>query len=171
MNPKKPRRLCQNECGRRVAVPVAKFCSLRCSADYRFKNTSSLLESGMYQGVTNTYFLRKYLIRKYGERCCRCGWKEKHPTTGRIPVEVEHIDGDWRNNQPENLTLLCPNCHSLTPTFRALNKGRGRPMRRVAAVPGNEGTRKPTRARTRAQSLEISGDPQIELPLPTWLSG
>jgi predicted HNH restriction endonuclease len=44
-------------------------------------------------------------------------------------VEVEHIDGNWRNNQPSNLTLLCPNCHSLTPTYRALNWGRGREYR------------------------------------------
>jgi hypothetical protein len=171
MNPKKPRRLCENECGRRVAVPVAKFCSLRCSAESRVKTTSRLLEAGLYQGATNPYFLRKYLVKKYGERCCRCGWSEKHPTTGRIPVEVEHIDGDWRNNRPENLTLLCPNCHSLTPTFRALNKGRGRPMRRTARPPKDESRWKPARARSTAHVLEISGDLQMELALPTWLSG
>jgi hypothetical protein len=44
-------------------------------------------------------------------------------------VEVEHIDGDWQNNNPENLILLCPNCHSLTPTYRGLNRGRGRARR------------------------------------------
>jgi hypothetical protein len=46
-----------------------------------------------------------------------------------VPVEVEHIDGDWRNNRVENLKLLCPNCHALTATFRALNRGRGRAKR------------------------------------------
>jgi hypothetical protein len=49
-------------------------------------------------------------------------------------VEVEHIDGNWRNNLPENLTLLCPNCHALTPTFRGLNRGHGRPGRGRAHV-------------------------------------
>ena len=38
-----------------------------------------------------------------------------------IPNE-EHI---------ENLKILCPNCHSLTPTFGALNKGNGRELRRI----------------------------------------
>ena len=65
-----------------------------------------------------------------GEECSRCGWKERHPLTGHVPIEVEHIDGNWKNNAPSNLTLLCPNCHSLTPTFRALNRGKGRADRR-----------------------------------------
>jgi hypothetical protein len=69
------------------------------------------------------------LAEKLGEGCARCGWSERHPTTGKVPVEVEHIDGDWRNTRPENLTLLCPNCHSLTTTYRALNRGNGRPDR------------------------------------------
>jgi len=39
-----------------------------------------------------------------------------------IPLELEHIDGNSSNNKLDNLTLLCPNCHSLTPTFRRKNK-------------------------------------------------
>jgi len=39
-----------------------------------------------------------------------------------IPLELEHIDGNSSNNKLDNLTLLCPNCHSLTPTFRGKNK-------------------------------------------------
>ncbi|GAC1388954.1 MAG: hypothetical protein NVSMB31_04020 [Vulcanimicrobiaceae bacterium] len=73
--------------------------------------------------------MRRALIYLLGEQCSRCGWKERHPLTGKVPIEVEHIDGNWRNNHPSNLTLICPNCHSLTPTFRALNKGRGRAAR------------------------------------------
>ncbi len=62
----------------------------------------------------------------------RCGWCERNPATGRVPLELEHVDGDWRNARPENLLLLCPNCHALTPTFKALNKGRGREPRTLA---------------------------------------
>lgn len=57
------------------------------------------------------------------ERCRMCGIEPRwqgHP----LPLEVDHVDGDWRNNQPENLRLLCPNCHSSTDTYR------GRAMRR-----------------------------------------
>ncbi|MFH8841058.1 HNH endonuclease signature motif containing protein [Streptomyces sp. NPDC017868] len=41
-----------------------------------------------------------------------------------LPLEVDHVDGDWRNNRIENLRLLCPNCHSTTDTYRGRNKGR-----------------------------------------------
>ncbi|MFB6632139.1 HNH endonuclease signature motif containing protein [Streptomyces sp. NPDC056362] len=41
-----------------------------------------------------------------------------------LPLEVDHIDGDWRNNAIENLRLLCPNCHSTTDTYRGRGKGR-----------------------------------------------
>jgi 5-methylcytosine-specific restriction endonuclease McrA len=38
-------------------------------------------------------------------------------------------DGNSENNLEENLRLLCPNCHSLSPNFRNLNKGYGRKWR------------------------------------------
>ncbi|MGW0393934.1 HNH endonuclease [Streptomyces sp. NPDC003042] len=41
-----------------------------------------------------------------------------------LPLEVDHIDGNWRNNLPENLRLLCPNCHSTTDSYRGRAKGR-----------------------------------------------
>lgn len=39
-----------------------------------------------------------------------------------IPLELDHKDGNHQNNSLDNLRLLCPNCHSLTPTFRGKNK-------------------------------------------------
>ena len=41
---------------------------------------------------------------------------------GKPLVEVDHINGDASNCKEENLRVLCPNCHSMTPTFRARNK-------------------------------------------------
>lgn len=70
--------------------------------------------------------IRRYLLDECGNACSLCGWSEVNPTTGRVPLELDHIDGNCRNNTRVNLRILCPNCHSLTPTFRALNKGRGR---------------------------------------------
>lgn len=67
-------------------------------------------------------WLKRFLISKSGAKCSQCGWGEKHPTTGNVMVEIDHIDGDPHNNTTSNVRLLCPNCHSLTPTFR--NVGR-----------------------------------------------
>ncbi|MEU9160335.1 HNH endonuclease signature motif containing protein [Streptomyces sp. NPDC048424] len=67
----------------------------------------------------------KWALRAQGapEQCARCGIEARwrgHP----LPLEVDHIDGDWRNNQAGNLRLLCPNCHSTTDTYRGRGKGR-----------------------------------------------
>jgi hypothetical protein len=57
------------------------------------------------------------------ERCARCGieplWRGRP-----LPLEVDHVDGDWRNNRIGNLRLLCPNCHCVTDSYRGRNKTR-----------------------------------------------
>lgn len=54
-------------------------------------------------------------------KCELCGWS-KMSEDGRIPVELDHINGDRNDNRIENLRVLCPNCHSLQPTHRGRNK-------------------------------------------------
>jgi len=44
-----------------------------------------------------------------------------------IPLEMEHIDGNRKNNLRENLEGLCPNCHAQTPTYKnRMNKSIGK---------------------------------------------
>lgn len=54
-------------------------------------------------------------------RCEECGWS-KTSDDGRLPLELDHINGDPRDNRLENLRVLCPNCHSLKPTHRGRNR-------------------------------------------------
>jgi hypothetical protein len=135
---KKIRALCENDCGRRINVWSSRFCSCKCQVQYQRKARFTRFMAGK---LVTQYKLpdivRQYLMDKHHGACSRCGWAERNPVTQRVPLEIEHIDGDWRNSAEENLTVLCPNCHALTPTFRNLNKGRGRPGRRVLTNSGN----------------------------------
>ena len=45
---------------------------------------------------------------------------------GYFPKNVDHIDGDAKNNKPDNLRILCPNCHAMTSTFGNRNKNSSR---------------------------------------------
>lgn len=87
------------------------------------------LESGNVgrHGSDMSMHVRRYMLEKAGNRCSRCPWNEINPTTGRCPLAIDHIDGNWNNTVEANLIVLCPNCHSLTPTFGSLNRGHGRP--------------------------------------------
>jgi hypothetical protein len=87
-------------------------------------------ETGMKGSSSISSHIRRYLFDKYGNSCCLCGWNKVNPYTGRVPLEVNHIDGDFRNNKEKNLELICPNCHSLTGTYKSRNNGRGRPVTR-----------------------------------------
>jgi hypothetical protein len=43
--------------------------------------------------------LKIYLRKKFNNECSICGWNKKHPITGIVPIEIDHIDGDSENNK------------------------------------------------------------------------
>lgn len=63
---------------------------------------------------------RRMLERGTPNECAMC----KTPPTwfGKpLSLHLDHIDGDRTNNSADNLRLLCPNCHSQTPTWGVKN--------------------------------------------------
>lgn len=66
---------------------------------------------------------KQVLLRERGHACESCGLSEWKNV--KIPIELEHCDGNNRNNSKENLLLLCPNCHALTKFYRGRNINKG----------------------------------------------
>jgi len=67
-----------------------------------------------------TYKLKIKMIKEgiIEDKCMECGWNKKPEGFLFTPCELEHIDGCPTNHLKDNLKLLCPNCHSLTKTYR-----------------------------------------------------
>lgn len=64
--------------------------------------------------------LRARILYEQNEKCNKCGLDEWLNTP--LVLELEHKDGNHFNNCRDNLEMLCPNCHSLTSTWRGRNK-------------------------------------------------
>lgn len=63
---------------------------------------------------------RWLVVYEQENKCNHCkidSWREKP-----ISLEIDHIDGDRYNNDRKNLEGICPNCHSLTDTWRGKHR-------------------------------------------------
>ena len=75
-----------------------------------------LIENSTYSGSGQV--LKKRLIREkdFIDKCAICKlsslWNNKP-----IVLQLDHINGSHTDNRIENLRIICPNCHSQTPTF------------------------------------------------------
>lgn len=95
------------------------FCSKQCKSSHKFEN-------GLYSIHSNS-IMKKHIIKQNGYQCSICNiskWNNK-----KITLILDHIDGNSSNNNPDNLRLVCPNCDSQLPTFKAKNTGNGRKYR------------------------------------------
>lgn len=123
------------ECGDDiVGYTRSIFCSRECwTKNHKNKSNSDYLsfltrwkngeEDGWYgKSYKINPYIRRFFFEKFGDRCQECSWSEINPTTGKVPLQIDHKNGDASDCREENLRLLCPNCHSLTPTFGRLNK-------------------------------------------------
>ena len=110
-----------------------KYCSNKCQKEYEYKSYIEEWKTNKVTGLKGEYqisnHIKTYLFNKYNKKCAKCGWGETNKFTRKIPLEVEHIDGNYKNNNEDNLILLCTNCHSLTSTYKGANLNNGRKTR------------------------------------------
>jgi len=57
-------------------------------------------------------------------KCKVCGIDEGQGKP--VILDLDHINGNNRDNRLENLRFLCPNCHSQTDTYKGRNKNTGK---------------------------------------------
>ena len=112
--------------------PTARFCSPQCQADYRYLDFITKWQRGEISGGRKggfvSAYIKRYIYDKFKGRCAECGWSKMNLWSKTVPLEIDHINGNSEDHREDNLRMLCPNCHSLTHTYKSLNRGRGRTL-------------------------------------------
>lgn len=120
--PKKFCNICEKSLGRSKDNRTA---CMECEKEQKFKEWI-LGNINLSTKYGHSHLVREFLFQIHGEKCVGCNFSGKNPITNRSILHVDHINGDHANSTISNVRLLCPNCHAMTATYGALNKGKGR---------------------------------------------
>ena len=103
-----------------------KYCSIKCQNDYqRQQRVQKWLSKPQEEKWLNApMWAKDYLSEQQKGKCNICGITQHN----NLPIvfDMDHIDGNPTNNHPNNLQLICPNCHSQQATYKNRNIGNGR---------------------------------------------
>lgn len=109
---------------RRLELDTSHFLGQRWARGLRRPSTKiTPLDQLLVKGSTTTSgHLRKRLIAAgiKPAHCEECGLHEWRDN--RLPLCLDHVNGDHTDNRLENLRILCPNCHAITETWCRRNR-------------------------------------------------
>jgi len=127
------------KCGKKLDVGAkGDFCKKH--SDFNKKRRTRYIQEWLIGKVLPTksrprVWVRNHILSEQNNKCAVCRleniWNNKE-----LIFILDHIDGNSDNNDRENLRLVCPNCDSQLPTYKARNKGNGRFYRRERYAAG-----------------------------------
>lgn len=114
---------CKNEF-KTTGLAEHKYCSRKCMFDFHWAETKNKLLTEGTDNSSGNAVGKKYLIELHEDKCQLCKldkWQGQ-----KMPLVLDHVDGNAYNNLLSNLRVICNNCDALQPTFKSRNKGNGR---------------------------------------------
>ena len=128
--PKKNCLKCDTEFMWHPSQSKGKYCCNECGINHRLNEQ---IKSGNYTKSNALSYFRRFTEYK----CTECGISEYNNKP--IRLQIDHIDGNNKNDTIENYRYLCPNCHTQTDTWGVKNVSEeGKKRMTEAAYLGNK---------------------------------
>jgi len=124
----KTNKFCLN-CGEPIEKCRRKYCSSDCAHIHRKEMARTQALENLVNGSLTDGNARSWFRKLFEHKCAICGLSEWRGE--EIPLVVDHIDGNYKNNFLNNLRIICCNCDGLLPTYRSRNRGNGRINKRL----------------------------------------
>jgi hypothetical protein len=118
----------------RMSMDTSHFRRKPSEENRKYADTFTYKEGDF--GVDRATIKKRMIAAGVPAHCSECGienWQNK-----KLVLHLDHINGVNNDNRFDNLRLLCPNCHSQTPTYCGGNTSKARSAAIIRQIPRNQ---------------------------------